>query len=128
MSSDQINIKSDQLTKQELIIQLEKQIEAGIWIQVIGILTEAIAYSKLVSLKEDSISARKIETGLWIQTVGQIIEALGVSKETASLDKTSIQDAQKMVIAGDLLQSAGAALEFNGGIEIFSDASNAIIP
>lgn len=81
MSKCQKENKVDSLAKEELILQLEKQIEVGVWIQVIGILTEAIAYSKWISSKEEYISGRKVETGLWIQSIGQIMEALGVSKD-----------------------------------------------
>ena len=62
--------------------------------------------------------------GLWIQSIGQIMEALGVSKETSSIDHKSILDAH----AGDLLQSAGAAIEATGGIEILSEGGREIIP
>ena len=75
---------------------------------------------------EENISERKIETGLWVQTIGQIIETLSVSKQVSLSDNRSILNAQRMVILGDLLQSAGAATEAKGGIEILSEGTESL--
>lgn len=117
--------------KTEAILELEKQIAAAVWLQAIGQAAEAVLFSKLLTLKNESgpenDGKRKIEAGLWIQTIGQTMEAIGVSSEL-STPVALLSTAPRMIITGDLLQSAGAAIEASGGIEVLAVREGEFLP
>ncbi|WP_409252664.1 hypothetical protein V1502_01670 [Bacillus sp. SCS-153A] len=104
--------------KEEEIEKIEKQIAAALWLQSIGQVAEAILVLKLLLLKEESEGEKKTAVGIWIQTIGQIIETVGVTRQLGSLDRITLKEAQRGAIIGDILQSAGAAIEVLGGKQI----------
>jgi hypothetical protein len=108
----------EQSEKEEMIARLEKQIAAALWFQSIGQIVEAILVLKLYLLKEESEGEKKVAVGIWIQTIGQIMETVGVTRQLGDLDRETLKEAQKISIIGDILQSAGAAIEVLGGKQV----------
>jgi hypothetical protein len=64
----------------ELILNLEKQAVAGLWIQLFGQILEAVSLSKLLLVSEElnTPGERQITLGVWIRVIGQLLEAVGV--------------------------------------------------
>ncbi|WP_421382923.1 hypothetical protein ACOJQI_01670 [Bacillus salacetis] len=104
--------------KEEMILKIEKQIAAALWVQSIAQIIEAVLVLKLYLLKEESEGETKVALGVWTQTIGQIIETIGVTKQIGELDREILKEAQRISIIGDILQSAGAAIEVLGGKQI----------
>ena len=109
--------------KNNKIIELEKEVELGLWIQVLGQIIEIKGLSGLLHLENDSdiTGEQQILTGVWIKTIGQILEALSVSSQIRETDIIKIRQEQKVAITGDLLASIGAAYEAIGGIRVLEE-------
>ncbi|RSD25898.1 hypothetical protein [Mesobacillus subterraneus] len=118
----------DDVSKNERILEIEKQIAATLWVQAVAQITEAILLAKLLDLKGETEGERKILTGVWVQTIGQTIEVLAVTKEISAVDPEIIREAQKIIVAADLLQSAGAAIEAVGGKQVITEAPGGFVP
>ncbi|MFC3885739.1 hypothetical protein ACFOU2_20590 [Bacillus songklensis] len=112
----------------DLILDLEKQAVAGVWIQTFGLIIEAVSLSKLLLVSEElnTPGERQITLGVWISTIGQLIEAIGASTEISTTDRTIIIEGQKMAITGDWLKSFGAAIEATGGTKVLSEEQQAV--
>ncbi|RST73086.1 hypothetical protein D4T97_014500 [Siminovitchia acidinfaciens] len=100
---------------------LKKKIEAAVWLQAVGQISEAVLLSRLyfISDNPESEAEKTLLTGTWIQATGQILEALGVSREVATDNIDIIIEGQRIVITGDLLQGVGALIAAAGGAEVF---------
>lgn len=118
----------NQQEREELILSLEKQIAAAVWLQAIGNIAEAILVSKLLLIKEEVQGDTKVVTGIWVQTIGQVMEAIGVTKQIEAVDPSIVFDAQRLTIMGDILQSVGAAVEAIGGKQILQSEQEGFIP
>jgi hypothetical protein len=119
--------KSD-LSKEELIAQIEKQISISLCIQAAAQITEAVLLSRLYALKDDKDGESEIVAGVWIQSIGQTIEALAVSKELSTFNQDELRELQKIIISSDLIQSIGAAIEGAGGIKVLTKTTESFIP
>ncbi|MEH6945118.1 hypothetical protein [Bacillus sp. JJ722] len=109
--------------KSKEIVELEKEVAIGLWIQVIGQIIEIKGLTGLLILEDDSnqIGEQQILTGVWIRTIGSILEAISVTKQISETDLTRLLQEQKIAITGDLLSSIGSALEVNGGILVLEE-------
>ena len=69
--------------KSKKILELEKEVELGLWIQVIGQFVEIKGLTGLLHIEEDTnvTGEKQILTGAWIRTIGQILEAISVSSQ-----------------------------------------------
>jgi hypothetical protein len=69
--------------KGKKVLELEKQVSYGLWIQVIGQIIELKGLSELLQIKVDSNSTgeEQIVTGVLIRTIGQLLEAISVSNQ-----------------------------------------------
>lgn len=103
--------------------RLTQQMEAAVWLQAIGQISEAILLLKLYLLSDnqDSAGEKTLLTGAWIQAAGQLLEALGVTEEGMSQDEELILEGQKTVVAGDFLQGIGGLLAALGGTEVLEE-------
>ncbi|NRG48457.1 hypothetical protein HRF87_27625, partial [Bacillus sp. CRN 9] len=81
-------INSTEKTESEKSVEEEiRSIESNIaitqWIQLVGVLSEAVLLTKLYNLKDgqnmNSNGEGKILSGIWVQTIGQLAEATGVT-------------------------------------------------
>ncbi|HWO97728.1 MAG TPA: hypothetical protein VNM45_15615 [Bacillus sp. (in: firmicutes)] len=108
---------------QDVKLNLEKQVAAGVWIQVIGQLVEVISLSKLLLLSENvpSDSEKKAFYGVCIQAIGQLLEAAGVSQQLSTTNVESLIEGQEITITGDWLQAIGAAVEATGAAGILKE-------
>ncbi|MED1604033.1 hypothetical protein P4U90_01740 [Cytobacillus kochii] len=110
---------------EEKIKNIESNIVITQWIQVVGVLSEAVLLTKLYKLKDsDNINSTgegKILSGIWVQTIGQLAEATGVTKQLETLDELTLLKFQEIAVAGDLLQSIGAGLQAIGGEQILAE-------
>ncbi|ASV68511.1 hypothetical protein MKX67_18860 [Cytobacillus sp. FSL W7-1323] len=110
---------------EEKIKNIESNIVITQWIQVVGVLSEAVLLTKLYLLKDnDNINLTgegKILSGIWVQTIGQLVEATGVTKQLETLDDLTLLKFQEIAVAGDLLQSIGAGLQAIGGEQILAE-------
>jgi hypothetical protein len=109
--------------KSSKILELEKEVAFGLWIQVIGQIIEVKGLSELLHIKEDAntIGEQQILTGVWIRTIGQILEAISVSGQLGETDIIKLLQEQKLAITGDLLVSIGSAYEVIGGIHVLEE-------
>ena len=109
--------------KSKKILELEKEVALGLWIQVIGQIVEIKGLSGLLHIENDtdSIGEQQILTGVWIKTIGQILEAISVSSQISETDIIKLLQEQKLAITGDLLVSIGAAYEVIGGIHVLEE-------
>ena len=109
--------------KSKKILELEKEVELGLWIQVIGQIIEIKGLSGLLNLEEDAnvTGEQQILTGALIRTIGQILEAISVSSQIRETDLIKRLQEQKLAITGDLLVSIGAAYEVAGGIHVLQE-------
>jgi hypothetical protein len=114
--SDQKSIK---------ILQLEKQVSFGLWVQVLGQIIELKGLSELFHLEDNpnTIGEQQILTGVWIRTIGQILEAVSVSRQLGETDLVKLLQEQQLAITGDLLVSLGSAYEVIGGIHVLEEES-----
>ncbi|MBN6887453.1 hypothetical protein ACUXCC_005403 [Cytobacillus horneckiae] len=110
---------------EEEIRSIESNIAITQWIQLVGVLSEAVLLTKLYNLKDgqnlNSNGEGKILSGIWVQTIGQLAEATGVTKQLESLDDLTLLKFQEIAVAGDLLQSIGAGLQAIGGEQILAE-------
>ena len=109
--------------KSKKILELEKEVALGLWIQVIGQIIEIKGLSGLLHIENDtnSIGEQQILTGAWIKTIGQILEAISVSSQISETDIIKLLQEQKLAITGDLLVSIGSAYEVIGGIHVLEE-------
>ena len=109
--------------KSKKILELEKEVALGLWIQVIGQIVEIKGLSGLLHIENDtnSIGEQQILTGVWIKTIGQILEAISVSRQISETDIIKLLQEQKLAITGDLLASIGSAYEVFGGIHVLEE-------
>ena len=109
--------------KGKKVLELEKEVALGLWIQVIGQIVEINGLSGLLHIENDtdSIGEQQILTGVWIKTIGQILEAISVSMQISETDIIKLLQEQKLAITGDLLVSIGAAYEVFGGIHVLEE-------
>ena len=109
--------------KGKKVLELEKEVALGLWIQVIGQIVEINGLSGLLHIENDtdSIGEQQILTGVWIKTIGQILEAISVSMQISETDIIKLLQEQKLAITGDLLVSIGAAYEVIGGIYVLEE-------
>ncbi|WHY88533.1 hypothetical protein QNH39_12120 [Neobacillus novalis] len=105
------------------ILQLEKQVSFGLWVQVLGQIIELKGLSELFHLEDNSnnIGEQQILTGVWIRTIGQILEAVSVSRQLGETDLVKLFQEQQLAITGDLLVSLGSAYEVIGGIHVLEE-------
>ncbi|NMD71245.1 hypothetical protein HHO41_13140 [Bacillus sp. DNRA2] len=105
------------------ILELEKEVELGLWIQVIGQIIEIKGLSGLLHIEEDtnSIGEQQILTGVLIKTIGQILEAISVSSQIGEIDIVKRLQEQKLAITGDFLVSIGSAYEVVGGLHVLQE-------
>ncbi len=108
---------------EELRKSLKKKIEAAVWLQAIGQISEAFLLSKLyfISDNPESEGEKTVLTGAWIQASGQLLEALGVSKEVSTDNIDIIMEGQRIIISGDFLQGVGGLITSVGGAEVFNE-------
>lgn len=97
------------------VLRLKQQIAVNVWIQAFGLISEAIALTKLSFLEEQEPGSQEILKGVWIQVIGQFAEAVGVTLQLLFTDDLSLLRGQRMATTGDWLQSIGAAVEAVGG-------------
>jgi hypothetical protein len=109
--------------KSKKVLELEKEVALGLWIQVIGQIVEIKGLSGLLHIENDtdSIGEQQILTGVWIKTIGQILEAISVTMQISETDIIKLLQEQKLAITGDLLASIGAAYEVIGGIHVLEE-------
>ena len=109
--------------KSKKILELEKEVELGLWIQVIGQIVEIKGLTGLLHIEEDTnvTGEKQILTGAWIRTIGQILEAISVSSQIGETDLLKRLREQKLAITGDLLVSIGSAYEVVGGIHVLQE-------
>ena len=109
--------------KSKKILELKKEVELGLWIQVIGQIIEVKGLSGLLPLEEDATATgeQQILTGALIRTIGQILEAISVSSQIRETDLIKLLQEQKIAITGDLLVSIGSAYEVAGGIQVLQE-------
>lgn len=105
------------------ILELEKEVELGLWIQVIGQIIEIKGLSGLLHIEDDtnSIGEQQILTGVLIKTIGQILEAISVSSQIGEIDIVKRLQEQKLAITGDFLVSIGSAYEVVGGFHVLQE-------
>ncbi len=117
------NQKNSSNKKSNKILELEKEVLLGLWIQVLGQILELKALSSLFKLEEDAnrIGEQQILTGVWIRTIGQILEAVSVTRQIGETDLLKLLQEQKLAITGDLLVSIGSAYEVIGGIHVLEE-------
>ncbi|MGZ4159802.1 MAG: hypothetical protein ACXVNF_03235 [Neobacillus sp.] len=117
------NKRKDFSDKKSKILELEKEVAIGLWIQVIGQIIEVKGLSGLLYIEEDAntIGEQQILTGAWIRTIGQILEAISVSGQIGETDLIKLLQEQKLAITGDLLVSIGSAYEVIGGIHVLGE-------
>lgn len=114
--------------KSKKILELKKEVELGLWIQVIGQIIEVKGLSGLLHLEEDTTGEQQILTGALIRTIGQILEAISVSSQIRETDLIKLLQEQKIAITGDLLVSIGSAYEVAGGIHVLQEETARIVP
>ncbi|RFU61639.1 hypothetical protein [Peribacillus glennii] len=109
--------------KSKQVLDLEKEVALGLWIQVVGQIVEIKGLSGLLRLEDDtSLSGeQQILTGVWIKTIGQILEAVSVTRQLNETDIIKLLQEQQIAIIGDLLVSIGAAYEVTGGIRVLNE-------
>ena len=112
--------------KSKEILELEKEVALGLWIQVIGQFIEIKGLSGLLHIEENasSIGEQQILTGVWIKTIGQILEAISVSSQISETDLIKRLQEQKLAITGDFLVAIGAAYEVFGGIHVLEEEAD----
>jgi len=119
--SKQINYEREE--KEQKIVELEKEVALGLWIQVIGQFIEVKGLSGLLQLEEDvnRLGEQQILTGAWIRTIGQLLEALSVQSQLGEKDKIKLFQEQKIAITGDFLVAVGSAYEVIGGLRVLEE-------
>jgi hypothetical protein len=122
------NTKKGNDAKSEKVLQLEKQVSLGLWIQVIGQLIEFKGLSDLLQIEDDTnpTGEKQILNGVFIRTIGQILEAISVSNQIRETDKVRLIEEQKIAIAGDSLVAIGSALEVIGGLLVLEEETGNI--
>lgn len=123
------HIKSNTSDIEEKRKALKKQIEAAVWLQAIGQISEAILLWRLylISDNRESPGEKTLLTGSWIQATGQLLEALGVTEEVTSQSKEKILEGQKTAVSGEFLQGIGGLIASLGGAEILEEEQFNII-
>src|SRR4051794_40585865 len=115
------NVNNDQTKKNNLKLKLEQQVAVGLWIQVIGQITESLALSQLLTMSDDPFleDEKTIVLGAWVKTIGQLLEAIGVSEQISVKNEGEgaavIVKGQKIAVTGDWLQAFGALLDAIAG-------------
>jgi hypothetical protein len=119
------NRKNSSDKKDPKIVELEKEVALGLWIQVVGQIIELKALSGLLHFEQDAspLGEQQILTGVWIKTIGQLLEAVSVSRQIRETDLLKLLQEQKLAITGDLLVAIGAAFEVSGGIHVLEEES-----
>ena len=108
---------------EQKILQLEKEVALGLWIQVIGQFIELKGLSGLFHLEEDAnrLGEQQILSGAWIRTIGQLLEALSVQSQIGETDKIKLIQEQKIAVSGDFLVSVGSLYEVIGGLRVLEE-------
>jgi hypothetical protein len=116
-------INNEHYDKDQKILELEKEVALGLWIQVIGQFIEIKGLSGLFHLEEDPnrFGEQQILTGAWIRTIGQLLEAFSVQSQLGETDKIKLVQEQKIAITGDFLVSVGSAYEVIGGLRVLDE-------
>lgn len=122
------NNNQENEAKSEKVLQLEKQVSLGLWIQVIGQIIEFKGLSELLEVEVDTNTTgeRQILNGVFIRTIGQILEAISVSNQIRETDKVRLIEEQKIAITGDSLVAIGSVLEVIGGLLVLEEETNNI--
>ena len=95
---------------------IEKQIEAAVWLQTFGLIAETILTSKLLALDEEDVDGEQdVFTGILVQTIGQLVQSIGVSQQISATDKELFINGQKIEVTGDFIQLIGVAMKAFGG-------------
>ena len=117
------NRKDARNNKSQKVLELEKEVAFGLWIQVIGQFIEIKGLTGLLHIEDDtnSIGEQQILTGVWIKTIGQLLEAISVTKQISETDILKILQEQKIAITGDLLVAIGATYEVFGGVHVLEE-------
>jgi hypothetical protein len=120
--------KKENKAKSDKILQLEKQVSLGLWIQVIGQIIEFKGLSGLLEIEADTNTTgeRQILNGVFIRTIGQILEAISVSNQIRETDKARLIEEQKIAITGDSLVAIGSILEVIGGLLVLEEETDQI--
>ena len=84
--------------KSNKILELEKEVALGLWVQVIGQLIEIKGLTGLLHIENDTntMGEQQILTGAWIKTIGQIVEAISVTKQISETDLIKLLQEQKL--------------------------------
>lgn len=107
-------ITSDE--KKDLKKNIEKQIEAAVWLQTFGLIAETILTSKLLSLDEEDMDGEQdVFTGILVQAIGQLFQSIGVSQQISAIDKELFINGQKIEVTGNFIQLIGVAMTAFGG-------------
>ncbi|MFU0790092.1 MAG: hypothetical protein ACFWT6_09085 [Virgibacillus proomii] len=102
--------------KDDLKKNIEKQIEAAVWLQTFGLIAETILTSKLLALDEEDVDGEQdVFTGILVQTIGQLVQSIGVSQQISATDKELFINGQKIEVTGDFIQLIGVAMKAFGG-------------
>lgn len=120
--------EKNDLSKEELIAQIEKQISISLYIQAAAQITEAVLLSRLYALKDETDGESEVVAGVWIQSIGQTIEAIAVSKELSAMNQEDLIALQKIIVSSDFIQSFGAAIEGIGGLKVLRQTPEPFIP
>lgn len=114
--------------KNKKVLQLEKLVSYGLWIQVVGQIIELKGLSGLLEIQDDTNTTgeKQILNGVWIRTIGQILEAISVSNQIRETDKGRLIEEQKFAIAGDSLVAIGSILEVIGGLLVLEEETGNI--
>jgi hypothetical protein len=114
--------------KSEKVLQLEKQVSLGLWIQVIGQIIEFKGLADLLQVEEDTniTGEKQILNGVFIRTIGQILEAISVSNQIRETDQVRLIEEQKIAITGDSLVAIGSVLEVIGGLMVLEEETGNI--
>lgn len=116
------SIKGISDKKSSEVLDLEKEVALGLWIQVIGQLIEIKGLSGLLQTEnQDSVGEQQILTGVWIKAIGQILEAISVTNQISETDFNKLLQEQKMAITGDMLSSLGSAYDAMGGLQVLRE-------
>ncbi|MBU5266844.1 hypothetical protein [Virgibacillus proomii] len=102
--------------RNDLKKNIEKQIEAAVWLQTFGLIAETILTSKLLSLDEEDMDGEQdVFTGILVQAIGQLFQSIGVSQQISAIDKELFINGQKIEVTGNFIQLIGVAMTAFGG-------------